>query len=173
MRGHRDELPAGRVERPVVARPRRSKHNARKCVEYVGTQECHFDSQAEWKYALWLERERKAGRVDQWVHHPGRVTLYGLQGKPVGTMEPDFAVWYPKMPMWVRHEFHEVKGMPTAAWRIKRALFEQEHGSQYPYVVIDAGHVDPPLLFDDRRKRKAAKKRERALKPVAKKRGRK
>lgn len=141
---------------------RRTKHNARKCVEYVGTQECHFDSQAEYKYALWLEKERKAGRVDQWVHHPGRVTLYGLQARPVGTMEPDFSVWNPAGV----HQYHEVKGMATAAWRLKRALLEQQH-PQTAYVVVDAGQVDPPRLFDDRRKRKAAKKRAR----VAEKRG--
>lgn len=147
---------------------RRSKHNARKVTQYIGTQECHFDSLAERDYALWLEKERVAGRVDRWVHHPGRVTLHGAKGKSVGTMEPDFSVWYPKMPMWVLHEFHEVKGMPTATWRIKRALFEQEHGNKFPYVVIDAGQVDPPALFDDRRKRKAARKKARAKKRGAK-----
>ena len=141
---------------------RRSKHNARKVTQYIGTQECHFDSLAERNYALWLEKELEAGRVDQWVHHPGRVTLYGLQARPVGTMEPDFSVWDKDG----THAYHEVKGMATAAWRLKRALFEQQ-SPQIPYVVIDAGQVDPPALFDDRRKRKAAKKRAR----VAKKRG--
>ena len=158
MRGHRDELPAVSLVGQMVGR-RRSKHNARKCVEYVGTQECHFDSQAEYKYALWLESERKAGRILEWLHHPDRITLFGLRGKPVCEVAPDFSVW----PVKGIHEYHEVKGMATAAWRLKRALLEQQY-PQVRYVVIDAGHVNPPLLFDDRRKRKAERKKAKVAK---------
>ena len=136
---------------------------ARKVRAYVGVQDCKFDSQAEYRYALFLEREKQAGHVQSWVHHPGRLTLLGAQGKPVAWMKPDFRVY----PSGREGEYHEVKGMATAAWRIKRALFEQQHPS-IPYVVIDAGHVDPPLLFDDRRKRKAERKKARAAKPVKK-----
>lgn len=150
---HWVELPAVRVERQVVAR-RRNKMGAKKVRAYVGNQDCKFDSQAEWKYALWLEGQVKAGLVDQWVHHPGRISLYGAHMRVVSHMEPDFAVWLPGNPV---HEYHEVKGMATAAWRLKRALFEAVEDR--PYVVIDAGHVNPPLLFDDRRKRKAARKK--------------
>jgi len=151
---------------------RKNKMGAKKVRAYVGCQDCKFDSQAEYKYALWLEREKQAGRILGWRHHPGRLTLLGAQKKPVAWMEPDFDVWMPASEVSSAHkQYHEVKGMATAAWRIKRALFEQQHPA-IPYVVIDAGHVDPPLLFDDRRKRKAARKKARALKPV-KKRGRK
>ena len=147
--------------------PRRNKHNARKVTRVHNGVECRFDSQAEYRYALWLEREREAERVDQWVHHPGRVTLLGPRGKPVATMEPDFVVWYPDGSV----QYHEVKGMPTAAWRIKRALFEQQ--SSDAYVVIDAGHPGdvasgtPPRLFDERGKyRKIAKARREAKRSV-------
>ena len=147
------------TERPFL-RPRRNKMGAKKVRAYVGVQDCKFDSQAEWKYALWLEREKQAGRVDSWRHHPGRIYLLGRLNKTVTWMEPDFEVWpVAPDPRYVApKQYHEVKGMATAAWRIKRALFEQQHPA-IPYVVIDAGHVDPPLLFDDRRKRKAARKR--------------
>ena len=144
------------MERQVVAMKRRNKMGARKVTQYIGTQECHFDSLAERNYALWLEQERLAGRVDQWVHHPGRVRLFGLQGRLVASMEPDFSVWRADD----AHEYHEVKGMATSGWRVKRALFEQQC-PEIPYVVIDASHVNPPLLFDDRRKRKAARKKAR------------
>ena len=146
---------------------RRTKMGSVRVRAYIGTQDCKFDSKAEYRYALWLEREREAERVDQWVHHPGRVTLLGPRGKPVATMEPDFVVWYPDGSV----QYHEVKGMPTAAWRIKRALFEQQ--SSDAYVVIDAGHPGdvasgtPPRLFDDRGKyRKLAKARREAKRSV-------
>lgn len=145
---------------------KRSKMGAKKVRAYVGVQDCKFDSQAEWKYALWLEKEKRAGRVQSWRHHPHKIELYGLRGFPVCMMEPDFLVRNAAGD----DEYHEVKGMATAAWRLKRALFEQQtnpnDGRAMRYVVIDAGHVDPPLLFDDRRKRKAERKKARALKPV-------
>ena len=147
---------------------RRSKHNAVKLRAYVGTQDCFFDSKAEYRYALWLESEREAGRVDQWVHHPEGVDLIGAQFGVVGHMEPDFSVWRPDG----THEYHEVKGMATAAWRLKRALLEQQR-PETPYVVIDAGWPDEknggPRLFDDRRKNRAAKKKARAAKKGARK----
>lgn len=142
---------------------RRSKMGAAKVGAMVGDQACRFDSKAEYRYALWLEGEKKAGRVATWRHHPGRVTLLGVQRKPVAWMEPDFSVWTSADD----HEFHEVKGMATAAWRIKRALFEQQHPDT-AYVVIDAGWPDEknggPRLFDDRRKNKALRKKKRGAK---------
>lgn len=144
-----------------MKRPRASKMGAVKVRAYVGTQDCKFDSKAEYRYALWLEAEREAGRVYQWVHHPGRVDLHGRNGSVVATMEPDFAVWNPDG----SREYHEVKGMPTAAWRIKRALFEDQYPTRY--VVIDASHPGDvvsgmlPRLFDDRRRFKRERKRAR------------
>ena len=141
---------------------KRSKMGAVKVGAMVGDQACRFDSKAEYRYALWLEGEKKAGRIDQWVHHPGRDDLHGQDGSVVATMEPDFRVWLANG----ESETHEVRVMATAAWRIKRALFESEYVE--PYVVIDAGWPDEknggPRLFDDRGKNKAAKKRARRSK---------
>ena len=142
---------------------RRSKHNAVKLRAYIGTQDCKFDSKAEYRYALWLENERQEGRIVSWRHHPCVFTLVGAQFGKVATMEPDFSVVWPNGNV----EYHEVKGMPTAAWRIKRALFEQQ--SDDAYVVIDAGHPGdvitgtPPRLFDERsRYKRLAKKAKKA-----------
>lgn len=134
----------------------------------VGDQACRFDSKAEYRYALWLEGEKQAGRVLEWRHHPGRLTLLGAQKKPVAWMEPDFDVWPAAPDPYAAHkQYHEVKGMATAAWRVKRALFEQQHPA-IPYVVIDAGWPDEknggPRLFDDRRKNKSAARKARAAK---------
>ena len=149
---------------------RKSKHNAVKLRAYVGTQDCKFDSKAEYRYALWLEREREEGRIVSWRHHPERITLVGAAGLPVTTMEPDFSVVWPNGDV----EYHEVKGMATAAWRIKRALFEQQ--SDDAYVVIDAGHPGDvasgalPRLFDDRRRLKRERKKARLAKKATRRR---
>ncbi len=134
----------------------------------VGDQACRFDSKAEYRYALWLEGEKRAGRVIKWLHHPHKIELYGLRGFPVCMMEPDFLVRVASG----ADEYHEIKGMATAAWRIKRALFEQQtnpnDGRAMRYVVIDAGWPDEknggPRLFDDRRKNKSAARKARAAK---------
>ena len=59
--------------------------------------------------------------------------------------------------------------MATAAWRIKRALLEQQE-PDIRYVVIDAGWPDEknggPRLFDDRRKNKSAARKARAAKAL-------
>ena len=142
---------------------RKNKMGAVKVGAMVGDQACRFDSKAEYRYALWLEGEKKAGRVLHWLHHPGRIQIRGFSGKVVCRMEPDFQVWRPSGKI----EIHEVKGMATAGWRLKRLFYEDEFGAA-SYVVIDAGWPDEknggPRLFDDRRKNKAAKKRARRSK---------
>lgn len=150
---------------------RRNKMGAVKVGAMVGDQACRFDSKAEYRYALWLEGEKKAGRVDAWVHHPGGVMLLGYRlgfhsggTFEVGLIEPDFMVWRGAAS---KPEYHEVKGMASPLWRWKRRMFEGQC-PLIPYVVIDAGWPDEknggPRLFDDRRKNKAAKKRARRSK---------
>ena len=142
---------------------RRNKMGAVKVGAMVGDQACRFDSKAEYRYALWLEGEKKAGRVLYWLHHPRPFTLFGWAKKAVCEMQPDFSVVLASGAF----ELHEVKGMATAAWRLKRALLEQQLQNT-AYVVIDAGWPDEknggPRLFDDRRKNKAAQKRARRSK---------
>lgn len=142
---------------------RKNKMGAVKVGAMVGDQACRFDSKAEYRYALWLEGEKQAGRVRKWIHHGGRVSLRGPSGGAIAWMEPDFTVWPPGGSCV---EYHEVKGMATAAWRLKRALFEDQYA--VPYVVIDAGWPDEknggPRLFDDRRKNKSAARKARAAK---------
>lgn len=130
-----------------------SKYGAKKVRATVGGQDCRFDSQAEWKYALWLEGERKARRIVSWEHHPEPVELTaGVHEAHVCTIAPDFLVV-------TRDDraYHEVKGFATAAWRFKRRLFEATRPEGY--VVIDAQQVDPPRLFDDRPRRKKRRRK--------------
>lgn len=139
---------------------RLNKHNARRHTATVGGQLCHFDSMAERRYAEYLERKGV-----NWQHHPKPMILLGCNGGEVGRIAPDFLVVAGKgQTHW--HEFHEVKGMATAVWRLKRRLFEDQHGAGV-YVVIDAGRgvcatgTGAPALFDERprRKRKARAKK--------------
>ena len=142
---------------------RSNKMGAVKVGAMVGDQACRFDSKAEYRYALWLEGEKQAGRIHSWVHHSGRMRLNGSDGKAVCWIEPDFRVTRSAGSI---PEYHEVKGMATAAWRIKRELFKQDFAAKY--VVIDAGWPDEknggPRLFDDRRKNKALRKKKRGAK---------
>jgi len=134
---------------------RRNKHNAQKVEKVVGGQACRFDSLAEWRYAEWLERERKARRVRSWKHHPkALVVADALTQSDLCRMAVDFLVVRPDGLL----EWHEVKGMATAVWRLKRKLLEVLTAHQY--VVIDAGRgvcrtgEGEPALFDERPKRK-------------------
>lgn len=134
---------------------RANKHNANKHEAVVGGQSCHFDSLAEHRYAEWLERERKSKRVLSWEHHPEALWITdALTQAKLFRMAVDF---------WVkRHtgdvEWHEVKGMATPVWRLKRKLLEAL--TAHVYVVIDAGRgvcatgKGEPAPFDERPRRK-------------------
>ena len=139
---------------------RASKHNARRHTATVGGQECHFDSMAEHRYAEHLERERKAGRIASWQHHPKPGVIVMVGERPAYEMEVDFVVCRRG---GIRLEWHEVKGMATAAWRIKRKVMYLAM-PHIAYVVIDAGRgvcatgEGEPALFDERpRRRRRAK----------------
>lgn len=141
---------------------RRGKHNANKHTAVVGGQECRFDSMAEHRYAEWLERHRRARRIQSWVHHPAPLVVTdALTDRELCRLNVDFAVTWRNGDV----EWHEVKGMATAAWRLKRKVLEVL--TPHVYVVIDAGRgvcatgEGEPALFDERprRKRRAARKK--------------
>lgn len=142
---------------------RANKHNARRHTATVGGQLCHFDSLAEHRYADWLERERKAGRVGSWEFHPDPIIVDGNGDRELVRLEVDFAVVI-RSNKGVHVEWHEVKGMATAAWRIKRKVL-QAQWPWFPYIVIDAGRgvcatgVGEPALFDERPRRKAKRRK--------------
>ena len=144
----------------AVRTRRANKHNARKVTRVWHGVECRFDSQAEAAYAAWLDSRKD---VAWWEHHPKGFDLHVPSGTrkrvKVATINPDFLV---ELRNGLR-EYHEVKGMATALWRLKRRMFEAEY-PHLPYIVIDAGKPGDaargvaPGLFDDRKKRKRAAK---------------
>lgn len=132
---------------------RRNKHNAQKVEKVVGGVLCRFDSLAEMRYAEWLQRHGV-----RWTHHPEPLEVVVRQCV-VFTMRPDFAVW----PAPGVREYHEVKGMATPEWRLKRKVLAAAM-PHVRYVVVDAGRGvckdgrGEPELFDNRPRRKRRKK---------------
>lgn len=93
----------------------------------LGINHIQFRSKVESEHALWLESERRAGRVLEWIYERG----YELksEGKLIGRHKPDFTVMLPDG----RVEVHEVKGgraTQTEAWRLRKKLFE----ANYPHI---------------------------------------
>ena len=104
-----------------------------------------YRSKAERDHALWLEAERRSGRVKAWEYEksydltagdpfPGdsikageRVGDGGI--KLIGRHKPDFTITLPDG----RIEVHEVKGgqaTKTEAWGLRKKLFE----ANYPHI---------------------------------------
>ena len=126
--------------------------NAKRHEAVVGGTLCKFDSMAEHRYADWLVRE---GRW--WEHHPEPIVVV-VRAQPVFRMEVDFRVQ--RAPGIF--DYVEVKGMATAAWRVKRKVLEAAM-PRIKYVVVDAGRgvcatgKGQPALFDERPRRKRRK----------------
>ena len=146
---------------------RLTKHNAKRHEAVVGGQACKFDSMAEHRYAEYLERERKAKRIKSWEHHPDSVAIrprdFEGNDKVLCRVNPDFLVSYKCPPsVAASFEYHEVKGLATAAWRLKRKAMELY--TPYVYIVIDAGRgvcatgKGDPALFDERPRKKRKRK---------------
>ena len=143
--------------------PRRNKHNARKVTRVHNGVECRFDSQAEAAYAAWLSFQQEIGNIRWWEHHPRGFPLHSFTGKrkkvKVATINPDFRVELARGIV----EYHEVKGMATALWRLKRRMFEAEY-PHVRYIVVDAGKPGDvvrgiaPELFDNRKRKKRGRK---------------
>lgn len=102
--------------RKVAKEPRkgrRSKYGAIRTV-YRGVE---YASRSEACYARHLDMLVKAGEVDEWRAQV-RVPLV-VKGVMVATIVPDFFVSFADG----SSEYHEVKGVETAIWRLKRKLF--------------------------------------------------
>ena len=73
-----------------------------------------FDSEAEYDYHCVLLLLKLAKKIIWFVHHPGRIEL--VQGV---SYEPDYIV----MDLGCAIYYVEVKGMQSATWKIKKALW--------------------------------------------------
>ena len=94
-----------------------------------------FRSKAERDHALFLEGEKQARRIEDWVYER-KFPLYAWSHEKgriqVCVHIPDFLVFKKD-----RLEVHEVKGVKTAAWSLKKKLFCANY-PLYGYKVISA-----------------------------------
>jgi len=52
----------------------------------VGGKSCHFSSRAEYRYALFLEKEKLSGTIAEWSYEE---TMFAFFPKPSGNWQPD------------------------------------------------------------------------------------
>ena len=85
-----------------------------------------YDSFAEASWALYLDAEKREGRIKTWWPHP-RLDLK-VNGKHVLFFKVDFTVVH----LDEHWEFQEVKGLSTDGFRAKWRLLESVHEELWP-----------------------------------------
>ncbi len=86
-----------------------------------------YRSKAERDHALWLEAERRSGRIKAWEYEKSYDLL--AYEKLIGRHKPDFTITLKDG----RNEVHEVKGgnaTKTEAWGLRKKIFE----ANYPFI---------------------------------------
>lgn len=111
-----------------------TKFNNTPCVGLRGQS---FKSKRERDHALWLESERKAGRITAWQYEKsydlfaaGGIDLEDCVPHFIGRHKPDFEVILPNGTI----EVHECKGgqaTKTEAWYLRRKIFK----ANYPHIA--------------------------------------
>ena len=92
----------------------KNKYNAKK-IEYKGIK---FDSKLEYEYYLFLLDKKEKGKIKEVILHK-RIDLV-VNGQLVCFMKPDFAILNNDFSI----EYHDTKGVVTAAFRLKAKLFK-------------------------------------------------
>lgn len=126
----------GEELRAALTKPkRRNKYGARKAlyVDHTGmTISC--DSQAERAYYVELDQRVQVGAILSWLFGPNVV----LQAKPLITYRPDAMVLLHDG-TW---QAVDVKGVQTAAFRIKAKLWQARYPA-IPLVLVRNGREEP------------------------------
>lgn len=84
-----------------------------------------YDSKLEAQYAAKLDRDVKEGLVDLWERQV-KIELFGENGSRVANYKIDFVVYHKNGVT----EYVEVKGVESAAWRLKWNLLEDKLGKR-------------------------------------------
>lgn len=79
-----------------------------------------YDSKLEAKYAYELDMRKKTGEIKE-ITKQKKIELY-VNGKHVANNYVDFLIELPDGSL----ELHEVKGFPTAEWKLKRKILEAQ-----------------------------------------------
>lgn len=83
-----------------------------------------YDSKAEAQYAMWLDSEKKAGRIKRWEKQK-KIELT-VKGHHICNYYIDFVIHHTDG----LKEYVEIKGMVLPVWRIKWKLFEALYSSK-------------------------------------------
>lgn len=89
-----------------------------------------YHSKAEAKYAMYLDQRVKDGEILSWEGQK-KIELFGENGTRVCNYYIDFIAQHPDG----RVEYIEVKGFPTAMWRLKWKLFLDKHGHDHSKII--------------------------------------
>lgn len=93
----------------------------------VGENKCYFRSRWEYKFALYLELQKKYGYIKQWEHEPHTFYFEGIK-RGTNNYKPDFRVTFPDG----RQEWYEVKGYMDSKSITKIQRMKKYH----PNVVL-------------------------------------
>jgi len=101
----------------------------------VGGQRCYFRSRWEYRYALYLELQKKYGYIVNWEHEPHTFYFEGIK-RGTNNYKPDFKVSFPSGQV----QWYEVKG-----YMDKKSMTKIQRMKKYhPDVVL---HVIDELWF--------------------------
>lgn len=92
-----------------------------------------YRSRAEANYAMWLDSEKKAGKINSWEYEQN-ISLE-VNGKKICDVMWDFLVTFANE----HKEYHEMKGKKTDLFRLKEKLFRALYPNIY-LKVIDANN---------------------------------
>lgn len=101
---------------------------------FPGHMFCRFKSIGEINHAIWLEAQRRAGKIKRWEHEK-RYSLVKNKNGFLTKHEPDFTVVLNNN----RKEVHEIKEgyyASTASWLHKKRQFERIYPN-IKYIVVD------------------------------------
>ena len=106
----------------------RSGWQTAKTTKYNGS---YYDSKFEAGYAMYLDSEMRAGRIESYERQVD-FELHGPNGTKIWTYRADFVVTLPDG----SKEIHEPKGFRTAVFNAKWKMLEDEYGEEYTLILV-------------------------------------
>lgn len=89
-----------------------------------------YHSKAEAAYAMYLDQRVKDGEIKSWEGQK-KIELFGENGSRICNYYMDFVVEHKDG----KTEYIEVKGFPTAIWRLKWKLFNDKYGKDHNKII--------------------------------------
>lgn len=93
----------------------------------VGGKKCYFRSKWEYRYALYLELQKKYGHIKDWEHEPHTFYFEGIK-RGTNNYKPDFKVVFPND----KEIWYEVKGYVDAKTFTKVQRMKKYH----PNIIL-------------------------------------